>query len=519
MQRRALGVQLAAVSLVVLSPLVTGGCADVPVYTFDDREQPLSGPGAPPAVCGGSGSAASVPCDTGKLGVCASGVWTCVNGAPECTPVHGPSAERCDTPEDESCDGNPGCTGAPVQALALSGGKPEIVGVAVDAAGNAIVAGHFLGALEVEGTHLESAGWTDIFVASFAPSGKLRWAQRIGDAGEDRAAAVAVDAAGNVLVTGAVPGTSDADILVAKIDPGGTLTWSQRLGGAGYQAGRAITVDGAGNALVAGYTAGAVDLGNGQLQGAGPMNLFVLKLDPDGHAAWSELLGDGASTQLGGMAVDRAGNVLLTGALTGDVDLGGGALGHAGGADLFVAKLDPSGKHLWSRRFGDADQQKGAGVAADADGNVLVAGSAAGMLDLGHGPEAGAGGPDVLVLALDPDGQLLWGVRRGGADVEEAVAIAVNAAGDALVAGAMQGTIDLGAGPVPGRAFVAKLDRTGQVRWAKGLGEKGQQWIRGIADDGVGGVVIAGSFSYAVDAGNGPMLASDDAVFLARLSP
>ena len=50
---------------------------------------------------------------------------------------------------------------------------------------------------------------------------------------------------------------------------------------------------------------------------------------------------------------------------------GGATLTSLGGADIFVAKYDAAGNHLWSKRFGDAAiAQQGRGIAADVVGNA-----------------------------------------------------------------------------------------------------------------------------------------------------
>jgi hypothetical protein len=65
------------------------------------------------------------------------------------------------------------------------------------------------------------------------------------------------------------------------------------------------------------------------------------------------------------VAVDGAGNVLLTGDFDGTVDFGGGPLTSAGSDDIFVAKLDAQGNHLWSKRFGDSYYQQADAVTVD----------------------------------------------------------------------------------------------------------------------------------------------------------
>ena len=72
---------------------------------------------------------------------------------------------------------------------------------------------------------------------------------------------------------------------------------------------------------------------------------------------WSKQFGEASAKEIEGakaVATDAAGNVIIVGDLWGAANFGGGVLTTAGAQDVFIAKLDPNGKHLWSKRFGDA---------------------------------------------------------------------------------------------------------------------------------------------------------------------
>ena len=58
-------------------------------------------------------------------------------------------------------------------------------------------------------------------------------------------------------------------------------------------------------------------------------------------------------------------------------------------------------KHLWSKRFGDGDDQHARSVAVDASGNVIVTGYFYGTIDFGGGALTSAGGGDIFVAKFD----------------------------------------------------------------------------------------------------------------------
>ena len=83
------------------------------------------------------------------------------------------------------------------------------------------------------------------------------------------------------------------------------------------------------------------------------------------------------------------------------VDFGGGVLTSAGLTDGFVAKLDPFGAHVWSKRQGDAMAQSVSGVAADGSG-VFATGTFAGVVTFGGASLTSAGATDVMIAKLSP---------------------------------------------------------------------------------------------------------------------
>ena len=90
----------------------------------------------------------------------------------------------------------------------------------------------------------------------------------------------------------------------------------------------------------------------------------------------------------------------MSGGFAGTIDPGGGPLTSVGADDVFVAKFDPAGKHMWSRRFGVVKNQGSHGIAVSGPENVVIAGNFAGTLDFGGTPLVSASGDGIFVAKL-----------------------------------------------------------------------------------------------------------------------
>src|SRR5439155_18267325 len=160
------------------------------------------------------------------------------------------------------------------------------------------------------------------------------------------------------------------DIFVAKYSAAGSHLWSKRLGGTGDDFAFSLAVDGSGNVVVAGYFPGVVNFGGGPLTSAGLNDLFVAKYTADGSYVWAKRLGGAANDRGAVVAVDGSGNVLMSGFYEGTVDFGGGPMtSYAGGDNVFVAKYSAAtGAYLWSKVFIQTSSNYAYGIAADSSG-------------------------------------------------------------------------------------------------------------------------------------------------------
>jgi hypothetical protein len=352
------------------------------------------------------------------------------------------------------------------------------------------------------------------FVAKLDVAGHCLWSKGF-ETGVTVSPRVAVDASQSVVVTGWTGASIDLgggplaaeSPFIVKLDPSGAFAWSQSLSAAISQ--QTLAVDHEGNIALAGVFN----------DGTSPSSTLVVEFSPSGTQRWSKSF-PGASPA--GVAVDAHGNVLVTGSIKGPVDFGGGTLTSVNGPSAYVVELTPTGEHVWSEAFPNAEDPDAGpspsfnypqGISVDASGNVLFTGSYRGSVDFGGGflPPVADG---IFVVELDPTGAHLW--SKG---FEDGLGIGVAAAGsgDVFVTGLFEGTVDFGGGPLTSAVgddvFVVSFDAGGNYRWGRGF--SGVQSSEGIAVDPCGHVVAVGSYEGTIDFGGGALPVSE-AAFVAQ---
>jgi hypothetical protein len=200
----------------------------------------------------------------------------------------------------------------------------RIVRLAVDGQGSILVGAEFEMKSELGGPTLESAGAYDLAIAKLDPNGAHVWSQRFGGTDNDNILALAVDPAGNIAIAGAydkrmtigdkeVRSSGDSDALIARFDPDGKILWSKVFGGTGEDVANGVAVDAVGNVVVTGWFSDKVDLGKGPVKAHGNKDAFTEKLSPDGEVRWIQTFGDRDHDKGHAVAVDKDGNVYVAG--------------------------------------------------------------------------------------------------------------------------------------------------------------------------------------------------------------
>lgn len=321
-----------------------------------------------------------------------------------------------------------GCTlraAAPVFSALLGGsGQDYATSVTSDAQGNTYVAGLTYSSdfpVTAGAFQTKFGGTSDAFIAKLGPGGNLIWCTYLGGVLDDWATGVALDASGNVLVTGQTRSpnfplahpiesiynngaTDDYDAFVAKLDPNGaTLLYSTFLGGNNDDGAAGIAVDAAGDAIVA-VTANSVTGFPGiQNPAANQYGIVVSKLDPAGALVYSYFHFGGSAAAI---AVDSSGNSYISGtASPGDPGESFPSLGLAGSAQALVFKLSADGtQKLYETDFGGSSQSAATAITVDSTGAAWIGGSTS-SVDF----------PLVQPLQSSPGARPLWSSGNSGA--------------------------------------------------------------------------------------------------------
>lgn len=192
---------------------------------------------------------------------------------------------------------------------------------------------------------------------------------------------------------------------------------------------------------------------------------------------WSRTISTPNIDFAGGVDADQSGNLYVTGDTFGQL-----AEPSAGGYDGFVAKYNPSGTQLWVHQFGGSGQDASTGIAVNAAGDFVVAGSAGSAFG---GPSLGL--TDGFVRKYNSSGVVQWTRRVGSALIDNAIDVALTASGDSFVAG-----YSFGLSPYQGNGFVTKLSSTGAIAWTRNLTSSGVPSAYGVAVDGLGASFVVG---------------------------
>jgi uncharacterized delta-60 repeat protein len=331
----------------------------------------------------------------------------------------------------------------------------EASDIAVDAGGNVYVTGR------------SAAGATeytyDYATIKYSPSGAELWVARYnGPAGQqDEATSITLDDEGNVYVTGQSGHPAlDSDIGTVKYNSSGVQQWAVEYDLTGnWDTGNDICVDDLNNVYVTGFH--STDWGTAYLDFA------TVKYNSQGVQQWSAgYNGTAGNSDIAvAMGLDAAGNVYITGYSTGTV------------YDLVTIKYNPAGTSQWTKVYSSASPSIDVPneIKVDPAGNVYITGA----ISFDYG-----------TIKYNTSGDQQWVARYDfNGNFDFASSIAIDASGNSYVTGS-----SAKAQSESSNDFATiKYNPAGVQQWTQRYeGPAGWDEGNGIAVDNIGNVYVTG---------------------------
>jgi len=331
--------------------------------------------------------------------------------------------------------------------------------VAVDASGNVYVTGLSTG----------TTSFSDYATVKYNSAGQEQWVARYNGPsnGTDEAYSVVVDGAGNVYVTGQSLSGTNYDYATVKYNSAGQQQWASRYNGPQSSIDNAavVRVDISGNVYVTGSSTGS---------GSG-LDYATVKYNSAGQEQWASRYNgtNNADDVPSDMAVDASGNVFIT----------GGSSSTNSSNDYVTIKYNSSGQQQWNARYNGTgnDNDVSFGLVVSAAGNIYVTGSS-----IGQGSAT-----DYATVMYNSAGQQQWATRYNGQNntSDDASAIAVDASGNAFVTGASN------SGGTNLDYLTLKYNISGQQMWEQRYNgpANGVDAALSVCVDGSGNIIVTGN--------------------------
>lgn len=340
----------------------------------------------------------------------------------------------------------------------VKNGNNAAVAIAVDNAGNSIVTGWVT----------RTVSGIDIATIKYSPDGQQLWVSYYppsSSAGTDKPTALAVDTANNIYVTGTTTtGTSSVDYVTMKLNPAnGAIVWSKTYNGPGNGGDQpaAIVVDDSLHVYVTGSS-----LGSGT-----NLDYATIKYDSLGDSLWVQRYNgpaNGADSALA-MAVRASTDLYVTGA------------SQDSGYDFLTIKYDAgTGDTVWTERY------NGSGFGRDIPRSLVL--RAANEVYVAGSSHTDTSGDDYLAIKYNASGVQQWVSRYDGPahSDDEAYDMALNGSSTIFITGKsiQSGTFN---------DFV-----TIRINQNNGGGLRVDAYNGPANDEDIGVAILGGSKPYAV---------------------
>lgn len=245
-----------------------------------------------------------------------------------------------------------------------------------------------------------------------------------------------------------------SDIWVAKFDPTGNYLNAVRAGGGGADFPKNITLDENKDVIVGGTFSGTVDLdpgpGTTTFTSNGGDDVFIQKLSNGLGYVWAKQISATSQFYLGGLSTDASNNIIFNGSFfgTADFDPNAGTFNLSGvNGDFFITSFSAAGDLNWAKRAGSLGLETGDVLSVDGSGNIYVAGGYYEQFDINPNAPveiapSGQSGTELYFAKFANDGSLLWFQPIPSEDFVSPVHLNIDGNNNIYIAGDWNGEVN-----------------------------------------------------------------------------
>ena len=303
-------------------------------------------------------------------------------------------------------------------------------------------------------------------------------------------------------------------------------TWAQGIGGTSSDSINSVAETSDGGYIVGGYfDSSSIDLENGVSLINKSISTWyadgmIIKYNNTGEIEWVQGIGGKYSEFISTVIETTDGGYIVGGYFSSSsIDLGNGAsLSNNGDSDGMIIKYSISGEVEWAKGIGGLKYDYINSVTETSDGGYIVGGYfSSSSIDLGNGASLNNNGDkDGMIIKYSISGEVEWAKGIGEKSDDRINSVATTSDGGYIVGGYFySSSIDLGNGASLSNngdndGMIIKYNSSGEVEWARGIGGARDDVIKSVAETSDGGYIVGGYFSSSsIDLGNGASLSNN----------
>lgn len=297
-------------------------------------------------------------------------------------------------------------------------------------------------------TYSFGQGWHDAYIVKLDSLGYLQWSRVVGGSDFDYLTSIVQTSDSGYVAAGTTRsfGAGSYDVYIIKLDRFGNVQWTRTVGGTGSDGdflGTSVIQTTDGGYAVTGTTGSS----------ATSIDIYLVKLNPDGTLAWTQTIGGSVVDDPYGIVQTSDGGYAIAGATSSFSN---------GDYDFYLVKVDAAGNVQWTRTAGGSMHEQCYGFVKTTDNGFAL---------IGRSNSFNTSYFDGYMVKFDANGTFLWSRTIGSSDpqdTEELKDIVQTSDGGFALTG---GTRNFSFGVQSTHCYFVKLDANANGCCVKGIDE------------------------------------------------